>query len=457
MSRHALALGALGVLALAPIGCDDTPAPRSDVVDAATLDGLGSADAGDAGDVGDAATDADDVPEARLAEELYPGVYALAGLDPALPRGELDALWAMVDGFEIVGLGESVHTSGGFYAAKHRLVRDLVSARGLRVFAMETPRSAARRLDDFIQGGDCDADPLTVFAPPSPIFGVFIDDHTAALFAWLCDWNVAHPEDRVRFFGFDAQQPEDDTTELRAFAEAHAPERRAALDAGLAACSLALDDRAITEDDHAACLASLDAWGATLDTLGAPARELAEARMALRSLRSWQDQAFYTTTRVRTSWEARDVAMADLFEARLALDFPDQRVIVWAHNYHLAADHPSIMDTPFVAAAKTLGSELRARRGAAYQSVAITAYRPGIDWPGVSDGPETLELGATSGAFERLLYEGFDAPVIAYDTTSQWTPPEASYELSQETMVPSAQYEAILFLRDSAPMDALLW
>ena len=150
------------------------------------------------------------------------------------------------------------------------------------------------------------------------------------------------------------------------------------------------------------------------------------------------------------------LSLADLFLARMALDFAGQRAIVWAHNYHLAADHPAIRRTGFAAQAATLGSELRTRVGDAYQAVAITAYRPWINWPGVGENVVT-ELGTPSNAIERALYENFDDPVLLYDVASEWAPGDAEWELSQETMIMRDNFDAIVFIRDSPPMNSVLW
>jgi erythromycin esterase-like protein len=54
-------------------------------------------------------------------------------------------LLSLVGDARYIGIGESVHTSGGFYAMKRRLIEDLIANQGLRVLAMETPRTSERR------------------------------------------------------------------------------------------------------------------------------------------------------------------------------------------------------------------------------------------------------------------------------------------------------------------------
>ena len=66
------------------------------------------------------------VPEVEVIDwQVESGIYRLAGLDPELPSDDLDALWALIEQGDFYGLGESIHSSGGFYAAKERIIRYL--------------------------------------------------------------------------------------------------------------------------------------------------------------------------------------------------------------------------------------------------------------------------------------------------------------------------------------------
>src|SRR4030095_17031890 len=60
------------------------------------------------------------------AAELPAGMHAFDGTDVALPTGDLAPLWVLIGDARLIGLGESIHTSGGFYATKHRLIRALI-------------------------------------------------------------------------------------------------------------------------------------------------------------------------------------------------------------------------------------------------------------------------------------------------------------------------------------------
>jgi len=133
------------------------------------------------------------------------GIYRLDGLDASLPHTDLAPLRQVLEGAQVVGLGETIHTSGGYYAMKHRLFRFLVEEMGFRAFAMETPWPYAERTAQYVatcQGTARDA--------MRGIFAVWRSTETGALLDYMCSWNQTHPTDPITFFGFDVQQPEMD-------------------------------------------------------------------------------------------------------------------------------------------------------------------------------------------------------------------------------------------------------
>lgn len=67
-------------------------------------------------------------------------ITPLTSLDPTSPTDELKPFAQMVGDASVVGLGEGIHTSGGYHQAKYRLIRFLVEEMGFRVLTWETPR-----------------------------------------------------------------------------------------------------------------------------------------------------------------------------------------------------------------------------------------------------------------------------------------------------------------------------
>jgi hypothetical protein len=138
--------------------------------------------------------------------ELRPGIYTFDGYDHTLPTDDLAVFGAMVGEAEVVGLGESAHTSGGYYRSKQRLFRYLVEELGFRAFAFESPWSDAELVKEYVE--TCEGDSRN--AVVGGLFPAWECETVLEMVEWMCEYNQAHPDDPVGFWGFDIQQPWDD-------------------------------------------------------------------------------------------------------------------------------------------------------------------------------------------------------------------------------------------------------
>ncbi len=118
-----------------------------------------------------------------------------------------------VDAVRIVALGESIHTSGGFYDLKVRLIKYLILEKGFRALAFETPIWDAEVTRAFVAGHP----DISVNTALSGFFDVWNHTGVRDLLLWLKQWNLDHQEDPVVFFGFDNQQVIKDTNILKTF------------------------------------------------------------------------------------------------------------------------------------------------------------------------------------------------------------------------------------------------
>ena len=153
-------------------------------------------------------------PPRPVGYPVLPGIWSLSGNDPGLAAGDLAPLQRIVGNATVVGLGEAVHTSGGFYRMKHRLLRYLVETMGFRAFAIESPWIAADSVAAYVQ--TCEGTPEDAM---KGLFGVWQSTEVRDMVQWMCEWNRSHrkAKDKVSFFGFDIQQPQDDKPALAAF------------------------------------------------------------------------------------------------------------------------------------------------------------------------------------------------------------------------------------------------
>ncbi|MBT3219295.1 MAG: erythromycin esterase family protein [Proteobacteria bacterium] len=418
----------------------------------------------------DSPTDSDtDLWDTGEEDSLPEGIYEIDGLDATLPPNDLDALVDIVGDASVVALGESVHTSGGYYQAKYRLFRYLVEQQGFRVFAFESPWTDAELIADYVSTGEGSA----FTAVTSGLFGVWADENVLDLVEWMRTYNEEHPGDPVSFYGFDIQQPWDDGAALTAFLESTLAQQATSLIDGFASCNGATyqsaedyyadpDAMVVSEDDHLACNAGLDAVKKAfvdyedeiIDALSEEA--LAWAKIYLVGLRSWEGEVYYYDSDPTASYQSRDEGMVEVFQSIRQLRHRDERVVIWAHNWHISAN--SHLSDSYPSAAKSMGTFLNEQMGVDYVPIGLGGYAVSINWPGIYTGeivaPAHRDVLTKLHALERdYLLVDFTFP----GAEDPFLKPGKRYLLCAEEQVPAEQFRAFLFLDESPMMESLLW
>ncbi len=412
-------------------------------------------------------------PQGRLVRdnEILPGIYLIDGIDAFLPAYDLRALGDLVGEAQVVGLGESIHTSGGYYRAKHRVFRYLVEEQGFRVFAFESPWHDAEQVREFVETCHGDA-----FHPVTRgLFGVWAAQSVRELVEWMCAFNQTHPDDPVTFWGFDIQQPWDDGRLLFEYLARAVPPHSPWFSEDIELCNgvgyesaydyyTDPDGRAITEDDHQACLDGLARlegfFNDREDALVArtSAEEFAWAQINLVGLRAWENAQYYSLRdHYGLAMQSRDEGMAYVFQAIKQLRNPDDRATIWAHNWHIAFDGQNI---PGYDRARTMGTYLRDALGDAYFVLGLVGYDVSINWPGVGSGP--LPPPTSPAHVEYLLHHEIERDFLLVDldfggTDEPFLATGQLYGLNGWALVPAEHFDVLLYLDVSPPMDALLW
>ncbi len=269
---------------------------------------------------------------------------------------DLAALKEKIGGARVVALGEATHGTREFFQMKHRLLEFLVSEMGFTAFGIEATLPEAFEVDRWVVNGE--GDPAKALA--GLYFWTWNTEEVMDLLEWMRAWNADPGHARkVRFYGIDMQAP------VRA--AKIALEALADLDRGTA-------DR--LRSRLAPTLTTFDAWGVgampkpELENLLAAARELEEALAARRaSLDARQGRE--STARVLrcarvlvqnlemnsrpAEGSIRDVAMAENSLWALEQEGPDGKLVVWAHNGHVADSAGSLGGE----LRRTLGHDLR--------------------------------------------------------------------------------------------------
>lgn len=306
------------------------------------------------------------------------GLRCAAEFDEAALAGWADAL-AFVD---VVGLGEATHGTAEFTAVKSWLVRWLVGRLGFGVLALEASPDACRALDEYVVSGRGDARS----ALRATGYWVWSTEEMVPLLEWLRDHNAAlEPQRRVRVVGLDPVLEMDAVEQAAALVAAHLPERATAVREALTRIWSAQQTTAqVLALLSSTVRAALPGGAARQRSAGAPlssARQVVvDTAEKLRELGVDTDAAGWVdlkTAGYAAAVEAesalgargaatRDAAMADRVEELLTER--GVRVVVWAHNGHVA-------DADLGRNAPGTGRNLRARLGRRYYALGLLFAR----------------------------------------------------------------------------------
>lgn len=162
------------------------------------------------------------------------------------------------------------------------------------------------------------------------------------MLTWMCQWNQAHPNDRVHLYGFDAQlQSHTNTTFLIDYLEILGVAQDGRFK-DLPRCA-GIDDGAFgtapyTPEDRADCRKALSKVTKYFDEEEqaiieeTSAADLALARIHLASLQSWNESSAGFSL---ATYDAREKGMAYLARAIRDLRFPNAKTVLLAHNGHV--------------------------------------------------------------------------------------------------------------------------
>ena len=397
-------------------------------------------------------------PPRPVGNPVAPGIFRLEGTSADLPFADLEPLRQIVGPAAFVGLGESIHTSGGYYRMKHRVFRYLVERLGFRAFAFESNWDRADQVAAYV--ASCGG---TAEEALRGLFTVWRSAEVRDLVGWMCAWNRAHPRprDKVHFFGFDVQQPDRDGPALVAFLARIGVPADDPRVAGVKRCdgfAGGIDLLPVPEGNHRACVEALAGVGALFARdEGAIVRatsraDLAWARLRLVGLQSWEDQAYYWNTDQARGFAARDAGMAYALRAIRDLRHPGARTAVWAHNVHLAKNSREGYRY------ESMGTYLDRALGPAYAVIGLVSLETSIDWNQVGCG--RVDGFSTSSVEALLSGFGHDHLLVDLDFPGGKPPflqPGKRYLLTETRVVPARHYDALLYLETSPKMTPLAW
>ena len=265
----------------------------------------------------------------------------------SLPNEGLAFLRDIVGDARIVALGENTHGARDFFEMKARILRFLVEEMGFNTFAIEASWPESRRLGRYVRTGEGD--------PVKLLSGLYFWTWNTESVLEMIEWMRAHNEagGDIGFHGFDMQVPGMALHNVREYIREVDPGRTAVVAGQLHCLTVFANDhrgrwpppgyygyRDQPEAYRELCGASLDEARELLlanrEEYEAAAGEDA-FEVALQSLRVAFQHHLRANHRLpidRARW--RDEAMAENTEWISRRIGPEGRMVLWAHNFHVA-------------------------------------------------------------------------------------------------------------------------
>ena len=122
------------------------------------------------------------------------------------------------ENISILSIGEVAHGCKEMQELKLSVFKEMVEKRGFTAFALEADYGECAEINCFIQGGEGSAEEMVQkFA-----FPIYHTKEMAELISWMREWNASAPEEKkVRFYGFDMQDPEGSYAFLKEYSLSH--------------------------------------------------------------------------------------------------------------------------------------------------------------------------------------------------------------------------------------------
>jgi erythromycin esterase len=348
----------------------------------------------------------------QLVDSLRREVDSLATTDPAADLDDLEPLRDYFEDVRVVGMGESTHGTREFFRFKHRLFRFLVEELDYRLFGIEANFSETLAIDEYVRTGEGD--------PREGLDGIYFwtwnTEAVLDLIEWIREFNEGRdPDEKLRFYGVDAQYLAGAAEELQSYLRAVDPDFAETVADELT--ELAGDTtNAFDPDDEEAVAETLEMAATLHDELDARLEECEaeyvaassrpEFELARRHLRTFEQALSVKRARLNddaeTSFVAREGAMVE--NLSWILDHEDEeRIALWAHDGHVRTGvvEDEERDLP---PAETAGARLREAFGDDYYALALQFARGSFqayDTEDDSEGP-TVEHRIDDPAEEGL-------------------------------------------------------
>lgn len=267
---------------------------------------------------------------------------ALDSTEPGAPLGDLLPLEPLLDGVEVITLGEGTHYTHEFQTMHHRLAEFFAEEIGVRVFTFEGGWPSFHAIDDHVRTGE--GDPVALLE--DAVWTFWDTDEMLQFVRWARAWNESRPESEwVSILGVDPASPGWPRLSAHVLAYLQTVNPTAAAAASKAYACLGSvfpgEYRKLSEETRAACRASLKSVADDLAANRTAYEQISGARAfaaAARSAEMYLQAEHLASVPLGGPQEnRRDEAMAANVLSLRNERSPDRPIVYRAHNGHASA------------------------------------------------------------------------------------------------------------------------
>jgi erythromycin esterase len=258
---------------------------------------------------------------------------------------DMNRLRGVVGDARIVALGEATHGTREFFLFKHRMLEFLVSKMGFNLFAIEASEPDSMAVDDYVLTGK--GDPAVALRNLG--FWTWNTEEVLDMIRWMRAWNEdPRHERKVRFYGFDMQNPSAAQRRLKVWLTASLPSALPLLER-TGPLGRMQSGKRLTPEEKKDVAKAVGELGSLVDGVVPHDAGWQTARHLVELLAE--------AIPLADDPSSRDRAMAENIRWILDHEAPQSRMVVWAHNGHVSAE-----PLPF-APGGTMGVHLRTAFG----------------------------------------------------------------------------------------------
>ncbi|MCW3055562.1 MAG: hypothetical protein JWN14_4732, partial [Chthonomonadales bacterium] len=294
--------------------------------------------------------------EKAIVAQIKANAIPLTTVEAGHGFDDLAPLDKIVGDARIVALGEASHGTREFFQMKHRLLEYLVNKKGFTVFAIEANWPESEVADRYIKTGE--GDPTR--ALDAMYFWTWHTKEVADMIQWMRDYNQKpgdHPT--LTFTSFDMQTP---NVAARLVHEYFAKADKASLPTVQAAYARYTQERPLQRVSLTPEVLKADRAHAeeVLKLLDSKRSDLVRATSEADFRHARQcalivQQAATMNAPQQNPYEIRDRSMAENVRWLAEEAYPNQKIVLWAHNGHIGDD--------LILGAPTMGRHLRKMYG----------------------------------------------------------------------------------------------